>query len=236
MNRVFPKKKYLSIMLRVIQHIVLIPLLISAIMSLKSFRSGWPVSYRVFSILLWTMIVLELFAAIWKELLYELPFWSFTNSNHWIYNLSFFLQYPLYFYFFYSVFDLTKIKRNIVIVFIFFFLFMLLNYFFLQGVSQLNTYTMVFADLVTVILSIRYFNEVRNKDEIVRLDKNPMIWIMLGIFINHSVNIPYTLGMPYFWLNYTDLAIAFFYVYSTINCIMLILFSKAYLCPTPRPN
>jgi hypothetical protein len=106
----------------------------------------------------------------------------------------------------------------------------------MQGQNQLNTFTMILANLATVVLSIEYFNYVKDQKEIVRLEKNPMIWIMLGIFINHSVNIPYTLAMPYFWKNHFDLAIAFVYVYTTINCLMLILFSKAYLCPTPQRN
>lgn len=220
-------------MLQITETIVLVSLLVSAILSLNSFKWGWPLPLRIFSGLLWVMIITEITASLWKVLLYEVAGTGYTKYNEWLYNVSFFIQYPLYFLFFYQVFHSSKYKQVVSGFFFIFIMFAFINFFLLQGKIEMNTNTMIFADLATVLFSLKYFSNLKEQVEITHPFKDAMTWIMLGIFINHSVNIPYTLALKSLWQKNPNLALAFFYVYSVINIAMNIFFAKAYLCKTP---
>lgn len=175
-------------------------------------------------------------AMLWKFLLFKTPYWSYAKSNYWFYNLSFIPVYLLYQIFFYYFFNDDRIKKYITYASALFISFALINIFFIQGILKLNTYTVVAANLVAVILAVRHFKEVRGQAPLIDIKKEPATYIFLGIFINQSTNIPYLLSMPYLVTYNLTLATAFYYVFLAINCLMFVLFAKAYLCPTPQQN
>lgn len=221
----------------VITHIYLIPLLTSAFLSLKSFRLSWPIAYRYFSILLWVMFFFSVCSILWKYVLHETPYWSYTKSNYWLINIYFIPQYVLYFLFFYHVFEEKSLKKIILYTGGIFIIFGLINLIFIQGTLHFNSYTFVFAYLVNVILSIRYFNSTLNKEQqgSVSLLKSPLTWIMLGVFVDHSANIPFVLGLEFLSAKNFQLAYSFFKnIYLVINVLMLILFTIAYTCKPPQ--
>lgn len=217
-----------------IQNIYIIPLSISAILSLKAFRLRWPFQYKTFSVLLWVMFSVELFAILWKFTLHKTEYWSYGRSNYWFYNLMLIPQYLLYQAFFFQTFKQRKSRKVLLASSVLFTIFALVNLFAIQGLFQINIYTAVFAFLIAVIFSIRYFMQIKNEPVASNIKQNPSTYIFLGIFINQSANIPYLLSLPYLVSSSPALATAFFYVFLGINCLMFVLYSIAYLCPTPQ--
>src|SRR5688572_32068620 len=98
-------------MLKVIQHIYMIPLIISAIISTKSLRFNWPLPYKMFSVLLIFISFVEIGALLWKYYLHDLGDWQYSNSNLWLYNIFVVPQYLLYMTIYYRLFTLSVFKK-----------------------------------------------------------------------------------------------------------------------------
>src|SRR5579862_8186747 len=77
-------------------YIYLIPLVISAFASLRSFRLARLKPYRLFSLFLMTSLLIEIFAISWKWWLHQTGLWNFPISNLWIYDA--FLTVQLFFF------------------------------------------------------------------------------------------------------------------------------------------
>ncbi|MBO9573379.1 MAG: hypothetical protein J7497_14400, partial [Chitinophagaceae bacterium] len=82
-----------------IQFLYLIPLALSAVISLKAFRLSWPRAFQLFSIFLIGTLLVELFAVNWKSWMYETTWWSYANSNIWVYNIYYLPSYLVYYIF-----------------------------------------------------------------------------------------------------------------------------------------
>jgi hypothetical protein len=225
---------YFRSMQRMIQHIYIIPLLICMLLSLKSFRLKWPISYRIFSILLFCVFTVELFAIIWKYYLHGLSNSHFSKSNLWLYNLFLIPQYILYLAVYYNAFASKNVKKVIIITGGFFLCFAILNIIFFQPINTVNSYTLLFADLIVIFLTVSYFEELRKQKDIINLTQHPLVWISLGAFIFHSANIPYLLSLEFLIHNNVSLAITLFYIYLGLNCLMYSFYTIAFLCQNPH--
>ncbi len=228
-------------MTRMIHHIYILPLLISAILSLKTFRLGWPLPYRLFSILLFFVLLVESFSIAWKYYLHNAFSWVYTQNTAWIYNLSFAPQYFLYTILFYYSISYPKFKKSVLVTGLLLCTFILSNQFFGQGLFEVNTISHVFADCTVLFFCFAYFEELKNEEirdeynaEIIQFLKKPMAWISFGIFIYHLLNIPYLFGMNYMIKNKISFAVTFHYIYMSFICLMYLCFIKAFLCPTPQ--
>ncbi len=231
-------------MLKVIQHIFIIPLLISAILSLKVFRLRWPFQYKIFSVLLLFLLILECFNIIWKYYLHNAFGWHYSQATIWSYNISFAFQYLLYTLFYYHSLSHLKFRRAVLVTGILLCIFIILNQLFWQGLHQVNTYAHILADCCMIFFCFAFFEELKNseiKNEKLKLlsgnmsiMKNPLVWISLGVFIYHLLNIPYLFGMNYMVKNKIPFAVNFHYIYMSFVCLMYICFIKSFLCPHPQ--
>jgi hypothetical protein len=222
-------------MLKVIQHIYFIPLLISAILSLKAFRLRWPLPYRLFSILLFVIVFVEIAATSWAYWLYDFNGWTYSKNNRWIYNLSIIPQYLLYMAVYYFIIRNVVIKKTILITSVLFSIFTIVNIIYWQTLYDVNSYTHLIADCIILLLSFVYFEQLKKEKEVVKLSLQPMVWISFGACVYHLLNIPYLFGMNYLVKNnFISFAYSFHYFYLIFQCIMYISYAKAFLCPTPQ--
>lgn len=214
-------------------HLFMIPLTLSAALSLKSFRQGWPAPYKTFSLLLLFFLFTEAFNIVWKYWLHDTGAWHFNDSVYWSYNLSFFLQYALFFYFFYQILKGKIIKRIILLLCLLYYGFALYNLFFGQQLHNLNTYTFAVASLIILILCAIYFNQLKLNPPATKFSGNAMAWLVIGTFLYHATKYPFILGLKYLYQHNLDLAFAAYDIYLATGCIFYILFFIAYLCKRP---
>lgn len=222
-------------MQKVLQHIYIIPLLLSTLLSLKSFRLSWPTPYKMFSFLLVCITVVEITAILWKYFFYsKIGAGHFSNSNIWLYNCFLIPQYLLYMLVYYKLLISSFLKKTIVITAILFSVFTVINLLFFQPIDTINSFPLIVASLIMLLLTTGYFEQIRKGKEIIQLTSEPMIWISLGAFIFHTANLPYIISLNYLIHNNIPLAIALFYIYLGLNCIMYTFYSIAFLCPHPH--
>lgn len=220
-------------MQRMIQHIYIIPLFLSMLFSLKSIRLKWPVQYRIFAVLLICVSIVELFALLWKYWLFDIGNQHYSDSNLWLYNSFLIPQYLLYMATYYKVIKSFTIRKAILVTGFFFALFAIFNFFYFQPIDTVNSYTIIFACLIVILLTAAYFEQLIKEKDIIRLTTHPMAWISLGAFIYHTACLPYMITLNYLIANNVSLAVTLFYIYLGLNCIMYSLYSIAYLCQHP---
>jgi hypothetical protein len=223
-------------MIKIMQHLYLIPMLVSAILSLKAFRLRWPLAYKIFSVLLFIALITEVAANLWHYYLYNFSGMHYSNNNAWIYTSSFIPQYILFFFVYHQALHSKLIKSLVVIVSLLFSLFVIINAWFIQKAFLINSNTHIAADCIMLLLIFSYFEQLRKEKEIVKLSDQPMVWISLGAFIFHLLNIPFLLMINYLNKSLPSVALAFFYVYLLFIFVSYVLYSKAFLCKTPQPK
>jgi len=220
----------------VIQHLYLLPMLISVLLSLKAFRLGWPLAYKIFSIFLFTALFTEIFGNLWHYYLHNFNGWKYSKNNAWIYTASFIPQYVLLMFVYHQALNSKKMKRIILFVAIAFSLFTILNFCYWQTLFIINNNTHIAADCIMLLLVFAYFEQLRKAKEPVKLSVQPMVWISLGVLVFHLLNIPFLLSINYLIRNFPSLATSFLYVYLLFIFVSYVLYSKAFLCPTPEPK
>jgi len=218
-----------------IQYLYLLPLSISTVLGLKSFRYRWPAPYITFSILLLSIFFVETTAILWKYRVISIRHWPYSNSNLWIYNSFLIPQYLLYMAVYYQVIRSRAVKKIIIGLAVFFTLFALTNELFIQHIYAIDSYTLAISSSIVIFLSIAYFEQLRKEKEIIRLTTDPMVWISLGAFIFHAADLPYLLMLNYLIHTNISLAIALYYIFVALNCIMYSLYTVAFLC-NPHPH
>jgi len=219
---------------RMIQHIYLLPLFISTVLSFRALGRKWPASYGLFSILLLIIFLVELLAYLWKFYFVTFRNWPYSQSNLWLYNSFLIPQYLLYMAVYYKALHSKKTRTIIVILAVVYLVFAAVN-FSLQGIHGIDSYTLAMADGIVLFMTVAWFNQVLREKEIIRLTAHPMVWISVGAFIFHAANLPYILSLDFLIHNDISLAIALFYIFLALNCIMYSFYTIAFLChPPPR--
>jgi hypothetical protein len=216
-----------------IQHIYMLPLLISMLLSLKSFRQGWHAHYRIFAVLLLCVFLIESMAIWWSYYFASRKGRTFGPSNLWLYNLFLIPQYLLYMTLYYQIIRSALLKKILIGIGIVFTGFAGINMLYLQEIHGFNSYTLAMADGIVIFMTVSYFNQLLEQKEIVRLSSHPMVWISVGAFIFHAANLPYILALNYLIRTNIPLAIALFYIFLVLNCIMYSLYLIAFLCRPP---
>jgi len=138
---------------------------------------------RAFSYFLLFAFLAECFGIAWPRKIYL--FTPFARSNQWFYNIFHFLSYLFYLWFFLRVLPLPGIKKAVRILSFIYLLVALINFTFIQGPLQLNTFTDLLACFIMVFLSIAYYYQLLYAKEIVPLQRDPIFWISTGLLIYH---------------------------------------------------
>jgi hypothetical protein len=211
----------------------MIPLCISAIYSLKSFRHNWPVPYKIFSLLLLYVLFLETFAFIWPYLRSLIRNWPYSKSNLWAYNIGLIPQYILYLAMYYYIAKSATARKWILMLGIPAILFIPVNFLFIQSIHIPNNFSFLFLQISMILLTVIYFEEIRKSNEIINLQTHPFTWIALGAFVFHLGDIPFMLGLNHLIIYDLSLANALLFLHVILNCVMYSLYTIAFLCNPP---
>jgi hypothetical protein len=210
-------------------NIYLTVVLIAALSSLKAFRLDMGKPYKCFSLYLFFVLLIEICAVSWPRLVkhYHL---DYSPENHWVYNLYLIPAYLFYLYFYYNNLKSVQVKKLIKVSSAVLLLAGLYNLLLAQGVFKLNTYTLVFAGLLVVCLTLTYFYQILNEKIFVPLMTNPLFWISAGAFLFHLTTM---LGLFFIvFLNdwYGRAAYASAVIIKITSIIMYTTYSIAFLC------
>lgn len=210
--------------------VYVIPLTLSAIFSLKSFRLKWPKYYRYFSVFLFFTLFIEIFAISWKLFLFKSSFGSYSDSNLWIYNLYLIPEYMFYFFFYYSCLKNQIVKKTFILLFILYAVFAIINLIWIQSFYTLNSYNIIVGNILVVLLSLSYFNQSLNDKGSKRQVLQPLFWISVGAFIFFTGSLPYFIFMNYLIKINITMAVALFNILLILNTFMYSLYLIAFLC------
>lgn len=219
-----------------VYYLYFIPLLTSVIFSRKAFRLNWPFRFKLFSWLLAAVLGVELFANLWKYFIFYAHPHGYSVNNVWVYNLFLLPQYTLYTIYFYSLIT-NKLLRSVTIIFgIILFLFSVYNLLLLQGVYQINSYSIAGWSLLVVISSISYYVEFINRAKQFDIFREPSFWIVTGAFLFHIACVPFFLFSNQ--LNRTNPALSFtlFQIIVFLNFLMYTFYTIAFLCRNKYTN
>jgi hypothetical protein len=216
-------------------YLYLIPLVLSAIFSLKSFRLNWPVYYKIFSSFLISTLIVEVFAILWKWYIYKISYWQFSPSNLWIYNGFTIIRMLFYSWFFYLILSNLKIKRILLAVTVLSFVLTVLNYTFIQTPYTVNNYSIVLANGLVIVLTLRFFHELLTDSQILKLQHHPGVWIALGSLLYYAGSLPFFIFFSYLLKHQYLLAQSYLNINDALNIIMYSLFLIAFLC-NPHPK
>lgn len=214
----------------------LITVLVSAIFSLKTFRLKWPLTYKLFSAFLITALITELAGTLWAYDLFEFQKWDpfKTGNNNWLITFLLIPQYLFFITIYYSVLKNERLKKVVAAIAILYTIFAILNLAFGQGISIINSYTHIAASFVMLFLVLAYFEQIRKDKVLINLRREPLVWISLGNFIYHLINIPFLFTINYLIKSYPQIVGSFFNFYLIILIITYSLYIKAFLCPQPQ--
>jgi hypothetical protein len=217
------------------EYLFLLPLLLSAIFSLKSFRQKWPKPYRLFSILVIVSLLTEVLAFMWRAYWHKTFFWDYSKNNFWVYNLFITIRFGLLSAIFYQILDAPEIKKLILYISPVLILFGLLNYLIFQGPFQYNTYSVIFAHIPIIMLCLYYFKQLLDETRIIALHKEPLVWMTLGTFIYHAVSLPFLIMLGFLNIQQSDLSLLFLPINDTLNLLMCSCYLISFLC-NPQPS
>lgn len=204
----------------------LLPLLLSAILGLRSFWQKWPKQYRWLAVLLIISFLTEVFAISWKWYLHG----QYSKNNFWIYNSYITIRFALLLVIFYQIIQAPEIKKVIRYAGPTLVLFSLLNYLFLQGPFQYNTYSVVLTQYPIVLLCLAYLKQLSEEDIMVHLHKEPMVWMAFGTFIYNAVSLPFLTNLNLLNMLPFGIAMSSLPINMTLNLLMCVFYLISLLC------
>lgn len=110
--------------------------------------------------------------------------WGLNNSDHFLKNIYVLVSTPLFFYLFYRQFPLSKkIKAAYSTIAVLVSGIFLMNYLFFQGPTHINILSVIFQQLVTILLSCTLLYFLSTDEKYIILLKEPSFWIAAGLLI-----------------------------------------------------
>lgn len=210
------------------EFIYLVPLTISAIVSLRAFTLRWPLHFKVFSTFLVLTLLIEVSAIAWKWVL--APKWQYSPSNMWIYNGFVVVRYLYIAIFYHMALQYTRLKIVLVGSSFALALYALLNYFFVQGPHNVNTFTIIPANTLIILVVLIFFHQALNEDRVIKLGTSSEIWISLGTFLYYSGTLPFFIFFNYLIEVNSPLLRSYLYINDLLNVTMYTVYSIAFLC------
>jgi hypothetical protein len=129
---------------------------------------------------------LILFITASSEAVVVIGFLVFTTNMNLIYNLSFLIILPLFLLFYKSRINSKQIGRILNSVISVFLVCGLINFFFVQGPTDTNSYTSSFGNISMIVVSVTYFYFLIKELPTETITKLPMFWINTAVLIYYS--------------------------------------------------
>jgi hypothetical protein len=147
------------------------------------------------------------------------------GTNVVFYNLFTSIQTAYYLFLIHSSVQSIKIKQIIAVCTGVFILSFILNYFFVQNIhTELVSYTFTIGCLFITLSAMYFFYELLHSDKIENYATYIRFWIILGVFIFYTCNIPYMSVYNYLSVNYQTILNAYFKIIEILAYIMYVFF------------
>jgi hypothetical protein len=211
-------------------HFYLIPLLFSAIFSLKSFGLKWPKPYRIFSLFLILTFVTEIFAILWGQYLHKVFSQPYPNNNLWIYNGSYLIRYSLLLLFYYKMLNSAGIKKVLQFVGFGIIVFGVLEFTIIQSPDVMNQYTLILSNTFGILITLLYFRQILRDPRVISLVRSPVFWITLATFVYCAGCLPYFIFFNLAVQKSIDLALVLLKILSALNIFLYTFYLIAFLC------
>lgn len=147
-----------------------------------------------------------------------------------IYNVLSIIEYSIYFYLYYSIFQEKKIKLLVKVFAGITTMVYLIDLFFVNGIDLFNSLTTTAGSFLLIITSLLYFYQLIKGIEYSNLTKVPMFWISTAVlfysvgtiilfnYFNKYINLPPSLRSSIWTIN------------SVLNILQNVLFTIGILC------
>lgn len=192
------------------------------LISLVSFSNGFSRSLKLLSFFILISVATE-----WTA-------WYLVRKLHltslWLYNLYNIVEFIFLPYLYYHHFDSKTLKKIIKYFIAAFPVISVINILFVQGLHTFNTYTYLAGNLFMIYLIVTFFRETIRMPTYSKLTRNPMFFVSCGYLLFFTIEIPYTLLLPYFMHRDLQLALYFIWIIKVLNIILYLFLSAAYLC------
>jgi len=215
------------------EYIYLIPMILSAVISTRSFVWNREVRFKLFSVLLLLTIFIEVFAISWKWSLHETSLWNYNQSNLWIYNAFLILRHLLTLLFMYFILEISLLKKILKWSIIPFLIFSIINYTSIQTPFNINSYTIILSNIILVITSLMYFKQLLEETKIIKLSSKSEVWICLGVLIYYIGTLPFFILFNKLIATSSPLLNSFLFINDTLNIVMYSLYLIGFLCLQP---
>jgi hypothetical protein len=217
------------------QYLFLLPLLLSAILSGRTFRHKWPKQYQLFAVLVILSLLTEVSSFLWRAYLHDKFSWNYSKNNLWIYNCYITVRLGILLAVFYNILHSQWTKKIIYLIAGMLIPFGIVNYISIQGPFQYNTYSVITSHIVIIILCLLYFKQLLQEPGIIVLQKEPMVWITLGTFLYQAASLPFLIMLGFLNMQQSPLALAFLPINDTLNLLMCTCYLISFLCK-PQPS
>lgn len=142
----------------------------SFLKGLRKYRMGW--------------LLALIFLDVSTEIVFPILRSMGVISNYWLLNLYVLLSTPLYFLVFFRMIPVPKRFRKLYIGVAFWLQMLLLaNYFFFEGISNLNRLSIVFQQLVVILLSSALLFKLATQQKYIVLTQHPAFWVSAGLLL-----------------------------------------------------
>lgn len=212
------------------EYIYLIPVILCASASIRSFKLNWPKPFRLFSAFLLTTLLIEIFAISWEWVLHDNAWWSFSQSNLWVYNGFLPVRHLFLTLFFYYIVTSGSIKQIIIWTTPSFILFSLVNYGFIQTPFQVNSHSIILSNVLITLIIVLFFKQVLEDKRVIRLATSTEIWIALGSLLYYSGSLPFFIFFNRLIESDSVLLGPLLFINDGLNVFMYSLFVIAFLC------
>jgi len=207
----------------------LITLTVATAISLKAFLKNWAKPLKWLSSFLFMTFLMEFFAVGWIKYLHSTDYWTFSQSNLWIYNAFLIVGYPLLFIYFRGF--VTKSKRIIFDAILFVYeLFALINFIWIEGLHLQNSNTFLIINLLVIGFTVYFISWLITRNKMIKLSHSTEVWVAIGVFLYHSGTVPIFIAFNVYHIDDPDLATSLLYINHALNILMHITFVTAFLC------
>lgn len=157
------------------------------------------------------------------------------HTNILFYSIFTSLQIIYYLYIIQSSIFSSIMKKVIAALSIIFFVVSVINCFFFQNINtELISYTFSIGSLFITFTSLYFFYELLRSDQIASYTTYLPFWIILGLFIFYTCNIPYMSVYNYLSVNYKTILNAYYKIIEILAYIMYVFFTIGLIWSSKR--
>jgi len=109
---------------------------------------------------------------------------SIGIPTYTIYNYYLILTTPFYFYIFYNILNYNGLGRYVFLtICLLIFIFILINFFYLQGNSRFNTFSLIMIEFIKAIMALLTLLKLFDGEDTIKIYNHPFFWISAGTLI-----------------------------------------------------